>query len=133
MKNTSTQKDKYTFELSERVTRKKVTFKNRYGITVAADLYSPKIQNGERAAAIVISGPFGAVKEQSSGFYANQLASRGFIALAFDPSFTGESGGEVRNVGSPEIFTEDLAQRSITLDCCLQLTEIALERLAFVD
>jgi uncharacterized protein len=109
MKNTSTQKDEYTFELSDQVTRKKVTFKNRYGITVAADLYSPKNQNGERAAAIVISGPFGAVKEQSSGFYANQLASRGFIALAFDPSFTGESGGEVRNVGSPEIFTEDFS------------------------
>jgi len=103
------EKEQYTFKLSDKVSRKKVTFKNRYGITIAADLYTPKNSNGERAAALVISGPFGAVKEQSSGFYANELATRGFVTLAFDPSFTGESGGEVRNVGSPEIFTEDFS------------------------
>lgn len=108
MKQTE-QTDHYTFQLSDKVTRQKVTFKNRYGITVAGDLYLPKNRGNERLAAIVISGPFGAVKEQSSGLYANELAARGFAALAFDPSFTGESGGEVRNVGSPEIFTEDFS------------------------
>jgi hypothetical protein len=108
MKRTE-QADQYTFQLSEKATRQKVTFKNRYGITVAADLYLPKNRGSERLAALVISGPFGAVKEQSAGLYANELAARGFVALAFDPSFTGESGGEVRNVGSPEIFTEDFS------------------------
>jgi fermentation-respiration switch protein FrsA (DUF1100 family) len=103
------QADHYTFQLSDKVTRQKVTFKNRYGITIAADLYLPKNRGNERLAALVISGPFGAVKEQSSGLYANELAARGFVTLAFDPSFTGESGGEVRNVGSPEIFTEDFS------------------------
>lgn len=101
--------DQYTFQLSDKVTRQKATFKNRYGITVVADLYLPKNRGNERLAALVISGPFGAVKEQSSGLYANELAARGFVALAFDPSFTGESGGEVRNVGSPELFTEDFS------------------------
>jgi fermentation-respiration switch protein FrsA (DUF1100 family) len=99
----------YTFPLSEKVTRQAVTFKNRYGITVSGDLYMPKNTGNGKLAAIILSGPFGAVKEQSSGLYANELAARGFITLAFDPSFTGESGGEVRNVGSPEIFTEDFS------------------------
>ncbi|TDE31391.1 alpha/beta hydrolase [Flavobacterium ranwuense] len=101
--------EQYTFQLSEKVTRQKVTFKNRYGITVAADLYTPKNIENQKLSALVVSGPFGAVKEQSSGFYANELASRGFVTLAFDPSFTGESGGEVRNVASPDIFTEDFS------------------------
>lgn len=100
----------YTFELSDKVTRQKVTFKNRFGITVSGDLYLPKDNNkSKKYAALVLSGPFGAVKEQSSGLYAHEMAKRGFVALAFDPSFTGESGGEVRNVASPDIFTEDFS------------------------
>lgn len=106
---TTEQKDHYTFQLSDKVTRKKVTFKNRYGITIVADLYLPKKSETKTLASIIISGPFGAVKEQSSGLYANQMAERGFAALAFDQSFTGESGGEVRNVASPDIFTEDFS------------------------
>ena len=98
----------YTFELSDKVTRQKVTFKNRYGITLSGDLYVPK--NAEnKLPALAISGPFGAVKEQSSGLYANQMAERGFVVLAFDPSYTGESSGEPRNVGSPDINTEDFS------------------------
>jgi hypothetical protein len=108
MSNTE-QTEHYTFQLSEKVTRQAVTFKNRYGIRVAADLYVPKNRGSERLAALVISGPFGAVKEQSSGLYANELAARGFVTLAFDPSFTGESGGEVRNVASADIYTEDFS------------------------
>lgn len=107
--NNIEQTEHYTFPLSDKVTRQAVTFKNRYGITVSADLYTPKKTGNQKLAAIILSGPFGAVKEQSSGLYANELAARGFITLAFDPSFTGESGGEVRNVGSPEIFTEDFS------------------------
>lgn len=103
------QKEHYTFKLSDKVTRQAVTFKNRYGITIAADLYIPENRGSEPLAALIISGPFGAVKEQSAGHYANQLAARGFVTLAFDPSFTGESGGEVRNVASPDIFTEDFS------------------------
>ncbi|MBI1227171.1 MAG: alpha/beta hydrolase [Bacteroidetes bacterium] len=97
-----------TFQLSDRVTVEKVTFKNRYGIELAGDLYIPK-NGGNQLPALAISGPFGAVKEQSSGLYANQMAERGFIALAFDPSYTGESGGEPRNVASPDINTEDFS------------------------
>ncbi|MEU4467434.1 alpha/beta hydrolase [Streptomyces sp. NPDC024017] len=81
-------------------------FKNHYGIEVAADLYVPKNARGELPA-LVVSGPFGAVKEQSSGLYANEFACRGYVALAFDPSFSGESGGTVRDVASPDIYTED--------------------------
>ncbi|WP_299820140.1 alpha/beta hydrolase [uncultured Pontibacter sp.] len=99
----------YTFQLSDKVTRQAVTFKNRFGITVAGDLYLPKNSGNTKLPALIVSGPFGAVKEQSSGLYANEMAAKGFITLAFDPSFTGESGGEVRNVGSPEIFTEDFS------------------------
>ena len=103
------QAEHYTFQLSEKVTRQKVTFKNRYGITIAGDLYLPKNRGSESLAALAISGPFGAVKEQSSGLYAQNMAERGFAALAFDPSYTGESGGEPRNVASPDINTEDFS------------------------
>jgi fermentation-respiration switch protein FrsA (DUF1100 family) len=97
------------FPRSENVDHQKVTFKNRYGITLSADLYQPRNRAGRRLAAIAISGPFGAVKEQSSGLYAQTMAERGFITLAFDPSFTGESSGEPRNVASPDINTEDFS------------------------
>jgi len=97
-----------TFPKSAKVDHKKVTFKNRFGITLAADLYQPKNTSG-KLAAIAISGPFGAVKEQSSGLYAQTMAERGYITLAFDPSYTGESGGEPRNVASPDINTEDFS------------------------
>ncbi|OPB98807.1 hypothetical protein BAS10_03800 [Elizabethkingia meningoseptica] len=103
------QTEHYTFELSDKVTRQKVTFKNRYGITLTGDLYIPKNHSNEPLPALAISGPFGAVKEQSSGLYANQMAERGFVALAFDPSYTGESGGEPRAVASPDINTEDFS------------------------
>ena len=98
-----------TFPKSEKVDHQKVTFKNRYGITLAADLYLPKNRDGKRLAAIAVGGPFGAVKEQSSGLYAQTMAARGFVTLAFDPSYTGESGGEPRNVASPDISTEDFS------------------------
>ncbi|WP_455539254.1 alpha/beta hydrolase [Terrisporobacter sp.] len=98
----------YSFELNENVTREKVEFHNRYGIKLVGDLYLPK-EKRDKYEAIAITGPFGAVKEQSSGLYANELASRGFVTLAFDPSFIGESGGEVRNVASPDINTEDFS------------------------
>ena len=97
-----------TFAKSDKVDHKKVSFNNRYGITLAADLYEPKNSRG-KLAAIAISGPFGAVKEQSSGLYAQTLAERGFVTLAFDPSYTGESGGAPRNVASPDINTEDFS------------------------
>lgn len=103
------QKEHYTFQLSDKVTRQKVTFKNRYGITLTGDLYLPKNSGDRKLSALAISGPFGAVKEQASGLYANQMAERGFAALAFDPSYTGESGGEPRNVASPDINTEDFS------------------------
>ena len=97
-----------TFKLDNSVAHQKVQFRNRYGITVVGDLYMPKNATG-KLPAIVLSGPFGAVKEQSSGLHAQEMAKRGFVALAFDPSFTGESGGVVRDVASPEIFTEDFS------------------------
>ncbi|PQP23461.1 alpha/beta hydrolase [Rhodococcus opacus] len=100
--------DKYTFALDEKVDRTPVRFKNRYGIEIAADLYTPKNATG-KLPALAVSGPFGAVKEQSSGLYANEFARRGYVTLAFDPSFTGESGGEVRDVASPDINTEDFS------------------------
>lgn len=96
-----------TFPRSEKVDHQKVTFKNRYGITLAADVYLPKDRGNKKLAALVISGPFGAVKEQASGLYAQTLAERGFVTLAFDPSYTGESSGEPRNIASPDINTED--------------------------
>lgn len=94
------------FPLSEKVNHSKITFHNRYGITLAADLYVPKNAEG-KLAAIAVCGPFGAVKEQASGLYAQTLAERGFLTIAFDPSFTGESGGLPRYVASPDINTED--------------------------
>lgn len=95
-----------TFAKSDKVNHKKVTFVNRYGITLAGDLYTPKNAKG-KLAAIAVSGPFGAVKEQSSGLYAQTMAERGFLTMAFDPSFTGESGGQPRYMASPDINTED--------------------------
>lgn len=105
--NLTTEWDK-TFPQSYKVNHSKVTFKNRYGITLAADLYIPVNAVG-KLPAIAVSGPFGAVKEQSSGLYAQTMAERGFLTLAFDPSYTGESGGDPRYVASPDINTEDFS------------------------
>jgi fermentation-respiration switch protein FrsA (DUF1100 family) len=102
-------KEHYTFHLSDQVNRQKVTFKNRYGITLSGDLYLPKNISHEKLPALAISGPFGAVKEQSSGLYANEMAQKGFAVIAFDPSYTGESGGEPRNIASSDINTEDFS------------------------
>ena len=98
-----------TFAKSDKVEVKKVNFKNRYGITLVGDLYTPKDKPSDKMVAIAVSGPFGAVKEQASGLYAQTMAERGFVTLAFDPSYTGESGGEPRNVASPDINTEDFS------------------------
>lgn len=114
------------FPKSGRVQHRKLQFRNRYGITLAADLYEPKVPSTAKLPALAVSGPFGAVKEQSSGLYAQTLAERGFIALAFDPSFTGESGGEVRNVASPDIFTEDF---SAAVDALGLLPHVDRERI----
>ena len=95
-----------TFKKSDKVDHSKVTFHNRYGITLAADMYVPKNAGG-KLSAIAVCGPFGAVKEQCSGLYAQTMAERGFLTIAFDPSFTGESGGEPRYMASPDINTED--------------------------
>ena len=95
-----------TFPKSEEVNHRKVTFHNRYGITLAADLYEPKTYEG-KLSAIAVCGPFGAVKEQASGLYAQEMAKRGFLTIAFDPSYTGESGGTPRYMASPDINTED--------------------------
>lgn len=100
--------DGYTFPLRDTVTREKVRFHNRYGIELVGDLYLPR-QAHTPLAAVAVAGPFGAVKEQCAGLYAQELANLGFAALAFDPSFIGESGGEVRNVASPDINTEDFS------------------------
>ncbi|RUM24381.1 alpha/beta fold hydrolase [Rhizobium vallis] len=105
---TTTEWDK-VFPKSEKVDHEKVSFKNRYGITLVGDLYLPKNRNAGALPAIVVSGPFGAVKEQSSGLYAQTMAERGFVTIAFDPSYTGESSGEPRNVASPDINTEDFS------------------------
>lgn len=106
----------YSFELNEGVTREKVKFHNRYGIELVGDLYTPVNASGNMPA-VAIAGPFGAVKEQSAGLYASELAERGFITLAFDPSFIGESGGNVRNVASPDINTEDFSAAVDFLAC----------------
>ncbi|WP_434799231.1 alpha/beta hydrolase [Terrisporobacter vanillatitrophus] len=97
-----------TFPKSEKVDHSKITFHNRYGITLAADMYVPKNAHG-KLAAIAVAGPFGAVKEQASGLYAQIMAERGYLTIAFDPSYTGESGGEPRYVASPDINTEDFS------------------------
>ena len=103
--NLSSEWDK-TFDKSDKVDHRKVTFHNRYGITLAADMYTPK-NAAAPLAAVAVCGPFGAVKEQCSGLYAQELAERGFLTIAFDPSYCGESGGEPRYVASPDINTED--------------------------
>ncbi|MGN0281565.1 MAG: alpha/beta hydrolase [Prevotella sp.] len=105
-----------TFPKSDKVSHEKVTFRNRFGITLAADLYMPKDAQGPLAA-IAVSGPFGAVKEQSSGLYAQRLAEEGFLTIAFDPSFTGESGGEPRYSSSMDINTEDFCAAVDYLSC----------------
>lgn len=106
-----------TFPLSEKVRHEKVTFRNRYGIELAADMYLPKGAEGGLPA-LAVCGPFGAVKEQSSGLYAQEMAERGFAAIAFDPSFTGESGGMPRRVASPDINTEDFCAAVDFLSAC---------------
>ena len=97
-----------TFKLRDKITHKKVIFHNRFGITLVGDLYEPKTQKG-KLPAIAVCGPFGAVKEQSSGLYAMNIAERGFVSMAFDPSFTGESGGQPRYLNSPDINTDDFS------------------------
>lgn len=99
----------YIFDLNDNVTRQTVTFTNRYGITLVGDLYLPKNAGDKKLPGVAISGPYGAVKEQASGLYANEFASRGYAVVAFDPSYTGESGGEPRNTASPDINTEDFS------------------------
>jgi fermentation-respiration switch protein FrsA (DUF1100 family) len=102
--------DNYIFELDENVTRKPVSYENRFGITISADLYQPKhLDESEEHAAVVVGAPYGGVKEQGPGIYAQNLALRGFVALAFDPSFNGYSGGEPRHISSPDIFVEDFS------------------------
>ncbi len=117
-----------TFPQSDKVEHSKITFHNRYGITLAADLYKPKNVQGALAA-IAVSGPYGAVKEQVSGRYAQTLAERGFLTIAFDPSFYGESGGEPRNLTSPEISTEDF---SAAVDYLLTRTDVDAERIGIL-
>ncbi|KKM17175.1 hypothetical protein LCGC14_1678390 [marine sediment metagenome] len=114
-----------TFPKSDKIDHKKLTFKNRYGIRLVADLYQPKNATG-KLAAIVVGGPFGAVKEQSSGLYAQTMADRGFVTLAFDPSYTGESSGEPRNIASPDINTEDF---SAAVDCLGMQAYVDRERI----
>ena len=116
------------FPKSDKVNHKKVTFVNRYGITLVADMYIHKTAAG-KLPAIAISGPFGAVKEQSSGLYAQQLAERGFLTIAFDPSFTGESGGEPRRVASPDINTEDF---SAAVDFLSNLPNVDADRIGIL-
>ena len=116
------------FPESDKVNHKKVTFKNRYGLSLVADLYVPKNLNG-KTAAIAVSGPFGAVKEQVSGLYAQTMAERGFVTLAFDPSYTGESGGQPRNVASPDINTEDF---SAAVDYLTTLPEVDENKIGII-
>ena len=116
------------FPLSDKVNHRKVTFETQYGLTLAADLYTPKDANGKMAA-IAVSGPFGAVKEQSSGLYAMRMAERGFVALAFDPSYTGESSGEPRRTASPDINTEDFMA---AVDFLSQLENVDPERIGII-
>lgn len=117
-----------TFPQSDKVSHSKVTFVNRFGITIAADMYVPENVEG-KVAAIAVSGPFGAVKEQSSGLYAQTLAERGFLTIAFDPSFTGESGGQPRNVASPDLNTEDF---SAAVDYLTTLDNVDAERIGIL-
>lgn len=116
------------FPKSDKVNHRKVTFVNRYGITLAADLYEPKNYSG-KLAAIAVAGPFGAVKEQVSGRYAQEMAERGFLTIAFDPSFTGESGGQPRNTTSPDINTEDF---SAAIDFLSTQPNVDAERIGII-
>ena len=116
------------FPLSEKVNHRKVTFETQYGLTLAADLYTPKDAEG-KLAAIAVSGPFGAVKEQSSGLYAMRMAERGFVTLAFDPSYTGESSGEPRRTASPDINTEDFMA---AVDYLSQLENVDAEKIGII-
>ena len=122
------------FPLSETVSHKKVSFQNQYGFTLVADLYTPKANDksqmsNHKYAALAVSGPFGATKEQSSGLYAMKMAERGFVALAFDPSFTGESSGEPRRTASPDINTEDFMA---AVDYLSKLPEVDAERIGII-
>ena len=122
------------FPLSEKVSHRKVTFETQSGLTLAADLYTPKAseklkEKSEKLPAIAVSGPFGAVKEQSSGLYAMRMAERGFVALAFDPSYTGESSGEPRRTASPDINTEDFMA---AVDYLSQLDNVDPERIGII-
>lgn len=121
-----------TFPKSEKVKHRKVSFNNRFGITIVADLYEPK-NTEEKLPAIAVSGPFGAVKEQSSGLYAQTMAERGFLTIAFDPSFTGKSSGTPKYVASPDINTEDFQAAVDFLSSRKMLIQKKLELLEFVD
>ena len=127
---TLTQEWDKVFPLSDKVNHRKVTFETQYGLTLAADLYTPlNAPEGEKLAAIAVSGPFGATKEQSSGLYAMRMAERGFAALAFDPSYTGESSGEPRRTASPDINTEDFMA---AVDYLAQLPDVDAERIGII-
>ena len=125
---TLTQEWDKVFPLSESVKHRKVTFPTQYGLTLAADLYEPKDSEG-RLPAVAVSGPFGATKEQSSGLYAMRMAERGFVALAFDPSYTGESSGKPRRTASPDINTEDFMA---AVDCLSQLESVDAGRIGII-
>ena len=119
-----------TFDLSDTVSHKKVTFTNHFGITLAADMYTPKAAPANGIfAAIAVAGPFGAVKEQASGFYAHEMAKRGFLTIAFDPSFTGESGGQPRYMNSPDINTEDF---QAAVDFLSNLSNVDPEKIGII-
>lgn len=119
-----------TFKIADNVRTEKMHFKNRFGIELTGDMYLPdNLADGEKRAAIAVCGPFGAVKEQASGYWANRLASEGYITLAFDPSFTGESGGEPRYVSSPDINTEDF---SAAVDYLVSRPDVDKERIGIV-
>ena len=122
-------KDSRTFEINPKIEMKKVHFMNRYGFTLAGDLYLPENYENKKNPAVIVAGPFGAVKEQASGLYAQELAVRGFVSVAFDPSFGGESSGKVRNTASPDIFTEDY---SAAVDYIGLLSYVDRERIGVV-
>ena len=128
MTHMQAQENEKTFAPSDRVTVERVEFKNRFGITLVADLYKPKGVEGPMPA-LAVSGPFGAVKEQSSGLYAQTMAERGFLTIAFDPSYTGESGGEPRYVASPDINTEDF---SAAVDFLSLRSDVDPERIGII-
>ena len=116
------------FPKSDKVNHKKVTFKNHFGITLVADMYEPKEYDG-KLPALAVSGPFGAVKEQSSGLYAQEMAERGFLTIAFDPSYTGESSGEPRNINSPDVNVEDF---QASVDYLSNLDNVDSEKIGII-